>query len=37
MMALAVIAATAVLLPLVWLLGDKVVGWGERRWAARKR
>ena len=36
LIALALIAATAVLLQPVWLLGDKVVGWGERRLAARK-
>jgi len=37
LVALAIIAATAVLLQPVWLLGDKVVGWGEGKLAARKR
>jgi cation-transporting ATPase E len=36
LMALAVIAATAVLMQPVWLLGDRVVAWGERRLAARR-
>ncbi|MGH9134866.1 MAG: HAD-IC family P-type ATPase [Ilumatobacteraceae bacterium] len=36
-MAIAVIAATAVLIHPVWLLGDRAVGWGERRLAERSR
>ena len=35
-MALAVIAATALLMQPVWWLGDRVVGWGERMLADRK-
>ncbi|HEX4982967.1 MAG TPA: hypothetical protein VFV63_14770, partial [Ilumatobacteraceae bacterium] len=36
-MAIAVIAATAVLMQPVWVLGDRAVAWGERKLAARKR
>ena len=36
LMALAVIAATALLMQPVWWLGDRVVGWGERMLADRK-
>ena len=36
LMALAVIAAAAVLMQPAFVLGDKVVGWAERRLAARK-
>ena len=35
LMALAVIAATAVLMQPVWVLGDRVVAWGERTFATR--
>ena len=36
LMALAVIAVTALLMQPVWWLGDRVVGWGERMLADRK-
>jgi cation-transporting ATPase E len=37
LMALVVIAVTAVVMQPLWLLSDRVVAWGERRWAARSR
>jgi hypothetical protein len=37
LMALVVIASTAVLMQPVWVLGDRFVGWLERRLAARSR
>jgi cation-transporting ATPase E len=37
LMAIAVIAVTAVVMQPVWLLSDRVVAWGERRLAARSR
>jgi hypothetical protein len=36
LMAIAVIAATAVLMQPVWVLGDRAVAWGERKLAVRR-